>query len=77
MPKQTVITGLTRDGTFRIAHGRLGAPVRNLRFTQSILEALDGVIGVGRAAQPVGDWGAAVVPALALSAFRFTGTTTY
>ncbi|MEJ2211022.1 MAG: TldD/PmbA family protein, partial [Anaerolineae bacterium] len=46
-PKQVVITGMTRDGTFLIENGELAYPVKNLRFTQSYLEALNhvGLIG--------------------------------
>ena len=44
-PLRTVITGMTRDGTFLIENGRLGRPVRDLRFTQSIVDALSDVRG--------------------------------
>ena len=39
-PLRTIITGMTREGTFLIEDGRLTRPVRDLRFTQSIVEAL-------------------------------------
>ena len=39
-PLQTILTGMTRDGTFLIENGEIKGPVKNLRFTQSILEAL-------------------------------------
>jgi len=45
---RTVITGMTREGTFRIEDGRITAPVRDLRFTQSIVAALDDVRGISR-----------------------------
>lgn len=78
MPMQTVITGLTRDGTFLIEDGRIAQPVKNLRFTQSILEALDTVEAVGSELRPVGESiGSMAVPALRLGRFRFTGTTSY
>ena len=77
-PKQTVITGLTRDGTFLIENGRRGRPVRNLRFTESILGALGGVRAVGTRQQAVGGWlSPHVVPALYLERFTFTGTTSF
>ena len=46
---ETTITGMTRDGTFLVEDGRArpSAAVRNLRFTQSILEALSAVRAVG------------------------------
>jgi predicted Zn-dependent protease len=42
-PLRTIITGMTREGTFLIDHGRLGMPVHDMRFTQSIVDALDDV----------------------------------
>jgi predicted Zn-dependent protease len=42
-PLRTIITGMTREGTFLIEKGRLTRPVRDLRFTQSIIDALAGV----------------------------------
>jgi predicted Zn-dependent protease len=47
-PLRTIITGMTRDGTFLIENGKLGAPVNDLRFTQSIVDALNDVRGVSR-----------------------------
>src|SRR5580704_18366428 len=38
--KKTIVTGMTRDGTFLIENGRIVGGVRNLRFNQSNLEAL-------------------------------------
>ena len=46
-PKKVVVTGMTRDGTFLVEGGRIVGPVRNLRFTQSYLDALAGVEAVG------------------------------
>lgn len=47
-PLRTVITGMTREGTFLIENGRITRPVRDLRFTQSIVGALAGVVEVSR-----------------------------
>jgi PmbA protein len=79
-PKQVVITGMTRDGTFLIKNGEVAYPVKNLRFTQSYLEALNHVVGIG--AQPrllggLGGLGRSSVPALKLAKFRFTGATEF
>ena len=41
-----VMTGMTRDGTFRIEVGHLSHPVKDLRFTQPYVEALNGVEAV-------------------------------
>ena len=73
-PRGLVLTGMTRGGTFRIEGGELGAPVRNLRFTHSLVAALEDVIGVGDTAIRQGSLmgGDMVVPAIALRGFRFT-----
>jgi predicted Zn-dependent protease len=77
-----VITGMTRDGTFRIRNGRLAEPLVNLRFTVSVPELLREVPGLTReplvvnandfygARYPFG----VLAPALATAAFNVTGT---
>ena len=45
--KSCVMTDMTRDGTFLIESGELRHPVKDLRFTQSYVDALNGVEGVG------------------------------
>jgi len=47
-PLRTVITGMTREGTFLIENGTITHPVKDLRFTQSIVEALADVLQVSR-----------------------------
>ncbi len=77
-PREAVITGMTRDGTLLIENGELTTPVRNLRFTQSYVEALDGVEAVGDEARLLWtDPGILSAPALKLSRFSFTGTTEF
>jgi predicted Zn-dependent protease len=72
-----VMTGMTRDGTFLIDNGEIQHPVKDLRFTQSYVDALNGVEGVGREAKLVlNEVGFATrVPALKLASFNFTGVT--
>ena len=75
-PKLCVITGMTRDGTFLVEGGKVVGPVRNLRFTQSYLDALAGVVAVGRERRTLrGELGAVVVPAVRIDGWSFTGTT--
>ena len=78
-PLRTAITGMTRDGTFLIEDGRLTRGVRNLRFTQSILGALEHVDAVGTDTGYATElfFGGSRWPALALPRFAFTGTTTF
>jgi PmbA protein len=75
-PKLAIITGMTRDGTFLVEGGRIVGPVRNLRYTQSYLEALACTIAVARDRKTLkGFLGGVVVPAVRLEAWTFTGTT--
>ena len=40
-PNETLITGVTRDGTFLIEDGRIAAPLGDLRLTDSVLRVLE------------------------------------
>jgi predicted Zn-dependent protease len=73
-PKASIITGMTREGTFLIENGRITRPVKDLRFTQSILEALNGTLAISRSTKlQVSEYlGASRVPAVRLKAFDFT-----
>jgi predicted Zn-dependent protease len=75
-PLNVVVTGMTRDGTFLVENGKIVGPVRDMRFTQGYVEALNAVDQVGRDAMLVlGDLGGGVrrVPALKLAKWTFTG----
>jgi predicted Zn-dependent protease len=77
-PKQAILTGMTRDGTFLIENGEIVGPVRNLRFTQSALDALHNVEAVGcDTVLDRGYFGATRAPALRIGAFTFTSTTEF
>jgi len=73
-PLRTIITGMTREGTFRIDNGRLGAAVKDLRFTQSIVDALGDVRGIGRerSLHRAETENTPLVPHLHLGRFSFT-----
>jgi PmbA protein len=74
--KLAVITGMTRDGTFLVRGGEIVGPVRNLRFTQSYLDALGGVEAVSAERRLLrGELGAVLVPAVRIASWRFTGAT--
>ncbi len=77
-PRDCVITGMTRDGVFVIKDGELAYPVKDLRFTQSYVEALANVEVVGKETRLLlSEFGgyATRVPALKVSRFTFTGAT--
>jgi predicted Zn-dependent protease len=75
-PMETTITGMTRDGTWLIEGGEVAYPVKNLRFTQSILEALSNVEALGDQAELAGEFffAASRVPAAKIRGFTFSGT---
>jgi predicted Zn-dependent protease len=75
-PKLAIVTGMTRDGTFLVEDGKIVAPVRNLRYTQSYLDALAGTVAVARERKTLkGFLGGVVVPAVRIEGWTFTGTT--
>jgi PmbA protein len=75
-PKLAIVTGMTRDGTFLVEDGKIVAPVRNLRYTQSYLDALAGISAVTAERRTLrGNLGAVVVPAVRIDGWTFTGTT--
>jgi len=67
-------TGMTRDGTFLIENGKITAPVKNLRFTQSIPEALADTRMIGRE-RKLED--RVLAPALKVGKFRFSSATEF
>jgi predicted Zn-dependent protease len=66
---------MTRDGTWLIEEGSVARPVQNLRFTQSILEALSNVELIARESVIASEFffAASRVPALKISGFSFSG----
>lgn len=80
-PREGVITGMTRDGTFRIRDGRVAEPLVNLRFTVAVPELLADVPALTRAVTLVNAsdfygerYGhGTLVPAIATAAFNVTG----
>ncbi len=79
-PIKTVLTGMTRDGTFLIENGAITRPLKNLRFTQSILEAFAHAEMLGKELKLIKTgWGnfSRCAPAAKIHGFRFTGTTEF
>ncbi|MBM3977074.1 MAG: TldD/PmbA family protein [Planctomycetes bacterium] len=77
-PRELLLTGITRNGTYRIENGKLGRAVRNLRFTDSLVRTLGTLSGISNEQVVCGALfdGECVVPALRLS-LRFTSTTEF
>lgn len=76
IPRQASLTALTRDGVFKIENGKLAGAVKNMRFTESMLEALKTVAGISQERQRCkAMFGNFYVPSLKLDNFHFTGKT--
>ncbi|KPJ60140.1 MAG: hypothetical protein AMJ46_07315 [Latescibacteria bacterium DG_63] len=84
-PMRAVITGMTRDGTFLIEDGKITKPLKNLRFTESVLSALSCVTHISKEAVLVWD-GAGygprfptgiIAPAIRVEKFNFSGVTQF
>jgi predicted Zn-dependent protease len=81
-PREGVITGMTKDGTFRIRDGKVAEPLVNLRFTVSMPELLAEVPGLTREPLLVSQsdfyderWAYGYrVPAMATACFNVTGS---
>ena len=77
----TLLTGMTRDGTFRISGGEIAEPVHNFRFAQSVLDALASTKGIGSRvhafAPDYGSFGSTVAPALHVGEFTFASGTSH
>ena len=79
-PGHGIITGMTRDGTYRIDRGEIVGPVRNLRFTESLLTMLRGIELLGRERRIYADerGGSCVTtPSASVRSFRFTSATLF
>lgn len=77
-PRNLVVTGLTRNGTFLVEDGEVVGAVGNLRFTQSFVHALaaGAVLGVGddvRYGRSEAGIGVVRAPSLRLATWNFTG----
>jgi predicted Zn-dependent protease len=78
---KAVITGMTRDGTFRIEEGEIRNPIKNLRFTESILKALSRVKAISRERKLCSSGSVygrrfitgTVAPAIQVDGFNFSG----
>ncbi len=80
-PRQGILTGMTRDGTFRIRDGKLAEPLVNLRFTVAVPDMLADVPALTRETVLTNQAAfyderfayGALVPAIATTRFSVTG----
>jgi len=80
--REGIITGMTRDGTFRIRDGKIAEPLVNLRFTTSVPALVHDLLGLTREQRLVNTADyyderyptAALVPGVATETFTVVGT---
>jgi PmbA protein len=80
-PMKAVLTGMTRDGTFWIEGGELKNPIKNLRFTESVLRAFSRVSDISRERRLCSEGTVysrrlvtgTVAPAIKVDGFNFSG----
>jgi predicted Zn-dependent protease len=71
-PRQILVTGLTRDGTFRIEDGKLAGPIKNMRYNESPVTMLSKVLALGKPRRILDDGPQVyVVPPVVVEGFRF------
>jgi predicted Zn-dependent protease len=83
-PMKAVLTGMTRDGTFLIEEGEIKRPIKNLRFTESVLKALSRVTAVSKDRRVCSEGTVysrrfvtgVVAPAIKVDGFNFSGVST-
>lgn len=79
-PRVAMMTGMTRDGLFRIKGGKLRGGVKNLRFTDSMMDVFSNVLGMTSDRSAIPAWGATssfYLPAMRVGKFKFTGKTDF
>jgi PmbA protein len=78
-PLPVVVTGMTRNGTFLVEDGKVKHAVKNMRFTQSLVEAFGDVAAVGDDPTLCEAFfgGSMLTRSMVLPAFRFTSSTSF
>jgi len=77
-PRDLMLTGMTRDGTFLVEKGEIVSAVRNFRFHESPLQAFRHVTAWTTPMEAVNsETGKMLVPALALPHFHFSSVTRF
>jgi predicted Zn-dependent protease len=78
-PITLTITGMTRDGVFWVEDGKVRHPVKNFRFTESVVKAFNQVEALGREmVYAHAFWGGGIVcPAAKIRGFNFSSATKF
>jgi PmbA protein len=76
--KKTLVTGMTRDGLYLIENGRITGAAKNLRMTESVLEAFARIAGLSDTVEAHRSIiGTTVAPSALIEGFRFSSATEF
>jgi len=79
--RNSILTGMTRDGTFLIENGEIKYGIKNLRFTDSMMRAFKSTVAISKESQLIAAWWSSVgcvsVPTIHLGSFKFSGKTEF
>ncbi len=73
-PMRLSLTGMTRDGFFKIENGQIVARVKQMRFNESPLAVLPRILDMGTAQRVGSRW---YLPPVSVGGFHFTSRTTF
>ncbi|HEY5648043.1 MAG TPA: TldD/PmbA family protein [Nitrospiria bacterium] len=78
-PVSLTITGMTRDGVFRVEKGKVRGPVKNFRFTESVVGAFNRIEAIGAERTYAHSfWGGGIIaPAMKIRNFNFSSGTEF
>jgi predicted Zn-dependent protease len=77
-PYEKILTGMTRDGTFYVAEGKIRHGARNFRFNESLIHMLSNVEEMGTPVRASGEESFdMVVPPMKVREFNFTEVTKF
>lgn len=79
--RNALMTGMTRDGTFLIKNGKLSKGIKNLRFTDSVVEMFSNILDKSSEMASIPGWWDALgcnrVPAMRIAKLKFSGKTDF
>jgi PmbA protein len=79
--RKALMTGMTRDGTFLINNGKLSKGIKNLRFTDNMIDVFSNVSELSNEVQSVPGWWDALgcnrMPAMRIAKLNFSGKTDF
>ncbi|MBS3767577.1 MAG: TldD/PmbA family protein [Candidatus Cloacimonetes bacterium] len=78
-PKKLIVTGMTRDGLFLVEDGKITKPLKNMRFTDSVINLFSNIEEISQEREFASGFfgGGFLVPAMKLSGLHFSSSTDF